>query len=119
MLGIGQRVERRLVEGVSLDRIFGGSVREQDRGVEGGSGSTLEGLSQDEDKIVVSYIDRQGSRRHLIQEDHERLVEALKEVCGRRGWELNVVQAEKLTKEEQLEVVARTTVSTIYILPQL
>lgn len=67
-----------------------------------------EGLGQD--RVVVSYIDRQGSRRHLIQEDHEGLVTALEEVCQRRGWELNIVQAEKLSKEEQLEVAAKTTV---------
>lgn len=72
------------------------------------------------DRVVVSYIDRQGSRRHLIQEHHEGLVAALEEVCARRGWELNVVQAEKLTKEEQLEVAARTTVRFVfcYVLQQ-
>jgi hypothetical protein len=61
--------------------------------------------------IIVTYISRQGVRRHLINEDHERLVQELTELCRSKGWELNVVQAERLTKEEQLELVAKTTVS--------
>ncbi|KAI0044996.1 hypothetical protein FA95DRAFT_1589968 [Auriscalpium vulgare] len=59
--------------------------------------------------VVVTYITRQGVRRHLIAEDHERLVDALEELCARRGWELNVVPMERLSKEEQLSLVARTT----------
>lgn len=64
-----------------------------------------------EEKIVITYIDRQGVRRHLIDEDHERLVDELTKLCTSKGWELNVVKAERLTKEEQLSLVARTTVS--------
>jgi hypothetical protein len=64
--------------------------------------------------VVVTYISRQaGVRRHLITEDHEGLVDALTELCERRGWELNIVAMEQISKEEQLTVAARTTVSTI------
>ncbi|KAH9176539.1 hypothetical protein EDB89DRAFT_1845835 [Lactarius sanguifluus] len=61
------------------------------------------------EEVVVTYITRQGVRRHLINEDHEGLVRALEEMCERRGWELNVVHMERLSKEEQLAVAARTT----------
>ncbi|KAI9463734.1 hypothetical protein BJY52DRAFT_1425225 [Lactarius psammicola] len=61
------------------------------------------------EEVVVTYITRQGVRRHLIEEDHEGLVRALEELCQRRGWELNVVPMERLSKEEQLAVAARTT----------
>jgi hypothetical protein len=37
----------------------------------------------------------------------------LRELSERRGYELNVLQAEHLTKDEQLRVMARTTVSTL------
>ncbi|PCH43589.1 hypothetical protein WOLCODRAFT_138454 [Wolfiporia cocos MD-104 SS10] len=60
--------------------------------------------------IVVTYISRQGARRHLIDEHHEALVSALTEMCAAHRWELNIVQAERLTKEEQLALAARTTV---------
>ncbi|CCM05689.1 uncharacterized protein FIBRA_07920 [Fibroporia radiculosa] len=62
------------------------------------------------DPIVVTYISRQGSRRHLIDDDHATLVEALTSMCDAHGWELNVVQAERLSKEEQLALAARTTI---------
>ena len=62
------------------------------------------------EEVVVTYITRQGVKRHLVEEDHEALVRALAELCDRRGWELNVVPMERLSKEEQLAIAARTTV---------
>ena len=64
------------------------------------------------EQVVVTYISRQAVRRHLITEDHDGLVVALTELCERRGWELNIVAMEQISKEEQLAVAARTTVST-------
>ena len=65
-----------------------------------------------EEKVVVSYVSRQGGgRRTLTEEGHEELVRSLKEVCGKRGWELNVVRAERMGKDEQLAMAAKTTVS--------
>ena len=61
-------------------------------------------------EVVISYISRQSSRRHLLEDDHAALVEALEEMTKKHGWELNVVQAEKLSKENQLAIAARTTV---------
>lgn len=66
---------------------------------------------QKRQKVVVTYISRQGARRHLIEDDHKALVAALDEMCALRGWELNVVQAEKLSKDDQVHLMARTTVS--------
>ena len=65
------------------------------------------------EEVVVTYISRQAVKRHLVAEDHEGLVDALTELCDRRGWELNIVAMERLSKEEQLAIAARTTVSTI------
>ncbi|KAI0266733.1 hypothetical protein BC834DRAFT_873254 [Gloeopeniophorella convolvens] len=61
------------------------------------------------ENVVITYISRQGVRRHLVDEDHDGLVRALVELCDRRGWELNVAPMERLSKEEQLALVARTT----------
>jgi capsular polysaccharide biosynthesis protein len=61
-------------------------------------------------KVVVTYIVRQGTRRRLTDEDHNLLVEALEEMAKRHGWELNVVQAERLNKDEQVRIMAKTTV---------
>ncbi|KAH9994041.1 hypothetical protein BJV77DRAFT_1144094 [Russula vinacea] len=61
------------------------------------------------EEVVVTYISRQAVKRHLVAEDHEGLVDALTELCDRRGWELNIVAMERLSKEEQLAIAARTT----------
>jgi len=62
------------------------------------------------ENIVITYIDRQGVRRHLIDEDHEYLVRELKNLADTNGYELYVMRAETLTKEQQLAVIARTTI---------
>ncbi|KAI0785552.1 hypothetical protein C8Q75DRAFT_856968 [Abortiporus biennis] len=66
-------------------------------------------LSKRQD-VVITYVSRQGVRRHLIEEDHDDLVFALGELCALNDWELNVVQAERLTKEQQVSLVAKTTI---------
>ena len=52
----------------------------------------------------------------MTPESHEHLVAALTEKAERLGWELNIVRAELLTKEEQFALAGRTTVS---LLPSL
>lgn len=59
---------------------------------------------------VITYISRQGGRRSLIPSDHDRLVAALDELAERRGWKFNHVKAQEMTKEQQLALVASTTV---------
>ncbi|KAJ7175931.1 hypothetical protein C8R46DRAFT_75001 [Mycena filopes] len=64
-------------------------------------------------KIVITYISRQSAgNRKLTQESHDGLVSALQELVRRKGngWELNVMEAEKMTKDEQLRVIARTII---------
>jgi len=68
------------------------------------------------EEVVVTYISRQGVRRHIVPDDHAGLVHALTELCDRRGWRLNVVAMERLTKEEQLALAAQTTVSQSFCL---
>jgi len=64
----------------------------------------------EKEKAVITYVSRQAVKRRLIPEDHAGLVQALDELSTRRGYEFNVVQAETLTKDEQLKLMARTTV---------
>ncbi|GLB38988.1 putative protein of unknown function (DUF563) [Lyophyllum shimeji] len=58
----------------------------------------------------VTYIVRQGGARRLAESDHEGLVKALKELEGEGICQVNVVQMEKMTLEQQIEVMARSTV---------
>lgn len=83
---------------------------------------------EESEKIVITYISRQGSRRSLIPKDHRVLVESLEDLVRRKNaeitstvhpdgamgkeWELNVVKAEEMTKDEQVRLAARTTVSS-------
>jgi len=65
------------------------------------------------EKIVITYISRQGVfRRKLLQDDHTALVAALQELVDRKGnsWELHVLHAERMTKDEQIQAAARTTI---------
>ncbi|ODN99466.1 hypothetical protein L198_03310 [Cryptococcus wingfieldii CBS 7118] len=59
---------------------------------------------------VITYISRQNSRRRLTAESHAGLVQALEERAERLGWELVIVEAEKMTKEEQFALAGRTTI---------
>ena len=81
------------------------------------------------DRVVITLIDRQnGHNRNLIESDNVGLIQALQELVdkknterngfleqdspGRRPleWEFNVMEAGKLTKDEQVTLAARTTV---------
>ena len=74
--------------------------------------SSLEPLAPAGDyRPLVTYISRQNSRRHLTDDSHEGLVKALKKRSEQVGFELVIVAAETLSKEEQIALAARTTVS--------
>lgn len=65
------------------------------------------------EKIVITYISRQGvSRRKLLEDDHVALVAALQDLVARKGslWELHVLHAERMTKDEQIQAAAKTTI---------
>ncbi|KAK2460458.1 hypothetical protein APHAL10511_007623 [Amanita phalloides] len=72
-------------------------------------------------RITISYISRQPSRgRKLAPEAHAGLVKALQALVARRNqartedgqpeWELNIVAAEELNRDEQIQIAARTTI---------
>ncbi|KAF7314414.1 hypothetical protein MKEN_00914200 [Mycena kentingensis (nom. inval.)] len=64
-------------------------------------------------KVVVTYISRQSAgNRKLTQEAHDELVFSLQELAKAKGpsWELNIIKAEELTKDEQIRIASRTTI---------
>ncbi|EIN05794.1 hypothetical protein PUNSTDRAFT_91391 [Punctularia strigosozonata HHB-11173 SS5] len=65
----------------------------------------------DADKPVITYISRQDwGRRMLIPEDHERLMQELYKLRDERGYEVNVVSMDKLSRIDQLILSGRTTI---------
>lgn len=63
-------------------------------------------------KPVITYISRQDwGRRMLKPESHESLVVELKKLEEKYGWEVNVVAMDKLTRDEQIRLAAKSTVS--------
>lgn len=69
--------------------------------------------SEREDVVVITYVSRQKPKRDgrmLKQEDHEALVEELYKLRDRYGYEVNVVNMEKLSILEQFALAGRTTV---------
>ena len=72
------------------------------------------------DRPVITYVSRQDwGRRMLIQKDHETLVQELYKLRDQYGYEVNVVAMDKLTRQEQLRLAARTTVSFLLLFPVL
>lgn len=62
-------------------------------------------------KPVITYISRQSwGRRMLRPEDHEKLVRKLHELEEQYGYEVNIVNAESMSRVEQIRLAARTTV---------
>jgi len=62
-------------------------------------------------KPVITYVSRQGwGRRMLKEKDHLGLVKALRELEAKYGYEVNIVKMDKMTRNEQLRLVGRTTI---------
>ncbi|KAF8158227.1 hypothetical protein B0H34DRAFT_797639 [Crassisporium funariophilum] len=60
---------------------------------------------------VITYISRQTwGRRMLIPADHDRLVAELYKLRDQYGYEVNVVNADKMSRVEQIRLAARTTI---------
>jgi len=86
-----------------------GEVRE--RVVDFAGGELLKPGRVDGRKRVVTYVSRQGGNRRALREaDHIALVTALQAASEELRFELNVVQLEGMTKEEQIQLAARTTI---------
>lgn len=63
---------------------------------------------------VITYISRQDwNQRKLIPEDHDRLVAALMKLHTDYGYEINIVSMEKVSRDEQIRLAGRTTVSSL------
>lgn len=66
-----------------------------------------------DDRDVITYVSRQQwGRRMLKQDDHLRLVARLERLRESHGYEVNIVELDKMTRSEQIRLAARTTVST-------
>lgn len=62
-------------------------------------------------KPVITYISRQGwGRRMLIPSHHDRLVAELHKLRDVHGYEVNIVEMDKLSRIEQFQLAGRTTV---------
>ena len=62
---------------------------------------------------VITYVSRQGwGRRMLREEDHLRLVAGLHKLRDRRGYDVNIVELNRLSRAEQVRLAARTTACT-------
>ncbi|KIY69339.1 hypothetical protein CYLTODRAFT_393975 [Cylindrobasidium torrendii FP15055 ss-10] len=62
-------------------------------------------------KPVITYVSRQDwGRRMLIPEHHDKLVAELHKLRDEYGYEVNIVSMDKLTRAEQLQLAARTTI---------
>ncbi|KAH8116523.1 hypothetical protein DFH11DRAFT_1506336, partial [Phellopilus nigrolimitatus] len=63
------------------------------------------------EQFVITYISRQDwGRRMLRQKDHEVLVEELYKLRDRYGYEVNIVNMDKMSRAEQLRLAGRTTI---------
>lgn len=86
------------------------------------------------EKIVLTYIDRQGAHlRNFVDSDLTGLIQAIEELVARKNeermailkqegqkqvpleWEFNIMQAGKLSKDEQVKIAARTTVCVFFL----
>lgn len=62
-------------------------------------------------KPVITYVSRQDwGRRMLRQADHDSLVLELEALEKKFGWEVNVVAMDKLSRDDQIRLAARTTI---------
>ncbi|KAG8788962.1 hypothetical protein FRC20_000601 [Serendipita sp. 405] len=60
---------------------------------------------------VITYVSRQKwGRRMLREEDHLRLVAGLQKLKERHGYELNIVELDRLSRSDQIRLAARTTI---------
>lgn len=62
------------------------------------------------EKPIITYISRQGGARRLSSDDHESLINALKELESTGLCQVFVAEMEKMTLKQQIEVMAKSTV---------
>jgi hypothetical protein len=103
--------ERDMSLGIEIEKAWETEMKKSLKALGGGRNALSIPIPIARDKAVITYISRQAARRHLIKEHHELLVTSLEEMADRKGYELIIIEAEKLSKDEQLEIMSRTTVS--------
>ena len=96
--------------GIEIDEVWEGERERAVKALRGDRNTLFVQVPIAKEKAVITYISRQATRRRLIQEDHELLVASIREMAARKGYELIVIEAERLPREEQLGIMARTTV---------
>ena len=63
---------------------------------------------------VITYISRQKwGRRMLIPEHHDKLVKELYKLRDKHGYEVHVVNPESMSRLEQIQLAAKTTVCSL------
>jgi hypothetical protein len=91
------------------------------RGWEGEREKAVKALGGQPERFICPDSYRQGEDGHHVhqqasnpeasdREDHQLLVASLQEMTARKGYELIIIEAEKLSKDEQLRIMSRTTV---------
>ncbi|KAF9653910.1 hypothetical protein BDM02DRAFT_3107056 [Thelephora ganbajun] len=102
--------ERTMDLGIEIERAWEEEKEKAVKALGGNQDALSVQIPIAKEKTVVTYISRQAARRHLIREDHQLLVASLQEMTARKGYELIIIEAEKLSKDEQLGIMSRTTV---------
>ncbi|WVQ97454.1 hypothetical protein IAU59_004567 [Kwoniella sp. CBS 9459] len=109
---IGLGVGHELPEADNVDLI---ALEEEEGAIAEEKEVALEKLKKEKQakmgKPVITYVSRQEwGRRMLKKEGHDSLVKELKELEKKYGWEVNIVSMDKLSRDEQIRLAARTTI---------
>ena len=68
------------------------------------------GKAVKKERPVITYVNRQSTRRRLLEQDHEALVAALEELGRKHDYEIVVASLEFMNKFDQIYLSSRTTV---------
>jgi hypothetical protein len=68
------------------------------------------GRTPKRERPVITYVNRQSTRRRLLDQDHEALVAALEELGRKYDYEVVVASMEFMNKFDQIYLSSRTTV---------
>ena len=73
-------------------------------------GAIAKGRTAKRDRPVITYVNRQSTRRRLLDQDHDALVAALEELGRKHDYEVVVASLEFMNKFDQIYLSSRTTV---------
>ncbi|KAK7436697.1 hypothetical protein VKT23_018952 [Stygiomarasmius scandens] len=95
------------VVGVEKDIAFSNVI--QSPGIAGSRALSL--VAKAKRRPVVTYLSRQATpRRRFRPETHLKLVASLRELCQRRRWEFILMEPEKMGRDEQIRIAAKTDI---------